>query len=214
MQYMLILVTSFAIGFSGALMPGPLLGFTIDVGIRKGVKGGFIIALGHSLLDLVAVVLLMIGLKEIITFPLVTGIVGLLGGSILLYMGFNMVFLAFKNRISLDMDGGSDGKEHWFILLLKGASISISNPYYVIWWSSVGLALLLDGGKLGIIGIVLVYIGHIGADISWFSFVALSVSKGKKLMSPKLYRGLITGIGLFVCGFGLYFFVSGFRFIL
>lgn len=213
MSYILIGASSFAIGFSGALMPGPLLGLTIDVGIKKGARGGLLLGIGHALLELVTVILLMLGLKEFIATPMVSGIIGVVGGIVLLFMGLDMFISAQKNKVSLDDLKTEEHKYTWSKLILKGITVSISNPYFVLWWASIGMALLLDSLKVGVIGIVFVYIGHILSDISWFTFVAFSMSKSRRLMSPKIYKGLIMGLGLFVSCFAIYFINSGIRFI-
>ncbi|PKM96087.1 MAG: lysine transporter LysE [Firmicutes bacterium HGW-Firmicutes-1] len=213
MNYLMIGATSFAIGFSGALMPGPLLGLTIDVGIKKGAKGGLLLGLGHALLELVTVVLLMLGLKEFFTYPIVSGVIGIVGGLVLLLMGLDMFFSAIKNKISLEDLKTAEHKYSWKKLIIKGVTVSISNPYFILWWASIGMALLVDSLKVGLVGVALVYIGHILSDISWFTFVAFSMSKSRKLMSPKVYKGLIIGLGAFVVCFALYFINSGIQFI-
>jgi len=205
--------SAFAIGFSGALMPGPLLGLTIDVGIKKGAKGGLLLGIGHALLELITVILLMIGLKEFIASPIVSGIIGMVGGLVLLLMGLDMFISAYKNKVSLEDLKTGEHKYSGPKLIIKGITVSISNPYFILWWASIGMALLLDSLKVGIVGIALVYIGHILSDISWFTFVAFSMSKSKKLMSPRVYRGLIMSLGIFVSGFAIYFINSGIRFI-
>lgn len=213
MSYIIIGASAFVIGFSGALMPGPLLGLTIDVGIKKGAKGGLLLGIGHALLELFTVILLMLGLREFITNPKVSGIIGIVGGVVLLLMGLDMFINAYKNKVSLEDLKSEDHKYSWPKLIVKGITVSISNPYFVLWWASIGMALLLDSLKVGIIGVVLVYIGHILSDISWFTFVAFSMSKSRKLMSPKVYKRLIMGLGIFVSCFAIYFINSGIHFI-
>lgn len=213
MQYALVGLSSFAIGFSGALMPGPLLGLSIDIGIKKGVKGGFALVMGHVLLDLVTLILLMVGLKDIMTNPIVSALVGIVGGAILFYMGYTMFVGGYKNKVTLDNLDYHSKNNSWYRLMLKGASASISNPYYIIWWASVGLALVISATPLGLMGIVMVYMGHILSDIIWICFVAYTMHKSQKIMSQKTYRGIILGIGAFVACFGIYFVYMGFGFI-
>lgn len=214
MEYIIIAGSAFAIGFSGALMPGPLMGLTLDVGIQKGAIGGVLLGIGHALLELVTVILLMIGLKEFITSPTVSGVIGIVGGIVLLLMGLDMIISGVKNKVSLENPEASKNKYSWHKLLIKGITVSISNPYFILWWASIGLALITDSLKVGILGVVFVYIGHILSDIAWFTLLAFSMSKSKKLMSQKTYKGLIMGLGVFVAGFAVYFINSGIGFIM
>ena len=213
MAYVIAALSSFAIGFSGALMPGPLLGMTIDTGLKKGLKGGILIALGHAMLDLVTLALLMLGLKEFMTNTLVSAVIGIVGGVVLVYMGITMFLQAHRNEVSLDSVNGEATSNRWHYLMIKGVTVSISNPYYIIWWASVGLALVLNASTLGFIGIALVYLGHVASDFVWFGFVAYTMHKSQKIMSPKVYKSIILGIGSFVACFGLFFVISGVGFL-
>ncbi len=213
MTYILAALSSFAIGFSGALMPGPLLGMTIDTGLKKGFKGGILIALGHAMLDLVTLILLMVGLKEFMTNTIVSAVIGIVGGAVLVQMGIRMFLQAHRNQVSLDSVHSETKSTKWHQLIIKGATVSISNPYYIIWWASVGLALVVNAATLGFIGIVLVYLGHIASDFVWFGFVAYTMHKSQKIMSQRVYKGIILGIGSFVVCFGVYFVITGVGFI-
>ena len=47
-----IFISAFLIGFSGAMMPGPMLGVAIDGSLKKGWIAGPMIVLGHGALNL------------------------------------------------------------------------------------------------------------------------------------------------------------------
>lgn len=213
MAYMIAALSSFIIGFSGALMPGPLLGMTIDTGLKKGFKGGILLALGHATLDLVTLLLLMLGLKELMTNTVVSAVIGIVGGAVLVHMGVTMFLHAHRNEVSLDSVSGEVDSNKWYHLMIKGVTVSISNPYYIIWWASVGLALVLNASTLGLLGIVLVYLGHIASDLVWFGFVAYTMHKSHRIMSNKVYKNIILSIGSFVACFGIYFVIIGVGFL-
>lgn len=212
MAYILIALSAFLIGFSGALMPGPLLGLTIDIGLKKGPFGGLFLALGHVILDFFILILLLLGLKDFMTRPIVAAIIGIVGGCILFYMGFDMFMQAYKNKVSMNSTHYESTNSKWGALMIKGATISISNPYYALWWSSIGLAMIISASSLGNLGIAMFYFGHIAADLIWLGFVGFAMYKSQKVMSQKVYKGIILGIGSFVAVFGIYFFVSGISF--
>ena len=46
-----IFLQSLLIGYSGAMMPGSLLTYTLDKSIKSGPKAGLIISIGHALLE-------------------------------------------------------------------------------------------------------------------------------------------------------------------
>jgi threonine/homoserine/homoserine lactone efflux protein len=50
-------------------MPGTLLTYTLDMSLKKGIKAGFLIPLGHVILEAFVVLLLLLGLSKYITTP-------------------------------------------------------------------------------------------------------------------------------------------------
>ncbi len=66
---------------------------------------------------------------------------------------------------------------------------------------------------LGVTGLVSFYVGHILADLVWFSLVAFAVASGRRIMSPRAYQGLIAVCGVFLLGLGGFFLYSGVGFI-
>ena len=83
-------------------------------------------------------------------------------------------------------------------LVLTGALISLANPYWSLWWATLGLGFLAQAREFGLSGIAFFYSGHIFADFLWYSLISLAVSKGKTYLSPKLYRGIIIVCAIFL----------------
>lgn len=75
-----IFISAFIIGFSGALMPGPMLGITINGSLKKGWKAGPLIVLGHGILEIILVITMTFGLKDLFANQTVAGVIGLIGG--------------------------------------------------------------------------------------------------------------------------------------
>ncbi len=77
--------TSWLVGFSGAASPGPVSTSCLSEGARRGFWAGPRITVGHSLTELVMVILLAFGLGPFLSQPRVAAIIALLGGAILLW---------------------------------------------------------------------------------------------------------------------------------
>ena len=57
-----IFTSSFIIALSGALMPGPLLTFTVSESPQRGAITGPLVILGHGILELALVLALLSGM--------------------------------------------------------------------------------------------------------------------------------------------------------
>jgi threonine/homoserine/homoserine lactone efflux protein len=203
-----IFVTSFIVALSGALMPGPLLTATVGESARQGAKAGPLLIAGHALLELALVALLFIGLAPLLKNEAVTAGISIAGGFILLWMAFGM--LRSLPCLSLERETAQPihGKRR---LIVSGILVSLSNPYWTIWWASIGLAYILQACIFGITGVIVFFFGHILADFVWYSGIALTVGRGRNLLTPLMYRGIVLVCALFLAGFAFWFLISGVR---
>ncbi|MFC2122643.1 LysE family transporter [Bacteroidota bacterium] len=207
----LIFITSFTVALSGALMPGPLLAITIGESVRSGFWAGPKIIMGHAILELAVVAALALGLSRFITSDLVSAIIGLAGGGILLAMGAIALKQGLGNAAMPTAEAGKAGRNGRIIL--SGILGSMSNPYWFIWWVTLGTVYLIWALGLGIAGVASFFTGHILADLSWYALVAFIVATGRKIMNDKVYRRLLGLCGLGLLALGIYFIVSGIIFL-
>ena len=202
-----IFFQSLIIGYSGAMIPGPMFTYTVDKSIRYGVKPGLLVSLGHVLLELILAVFIFAGIGKVLASDLANIIIGIAGGLVLAYLGFNMLRDVYLDRISLDVKAGGGGKQG--NMFLAGILLSATNPYFIIWWSAVGLALIMNAYQVfGFAGVAFFYVGHIIADISWFTFLAALVSKSRHLINIKIYKTTIALLAIFLIGFAVRFFAN------
>jgi threonine/homoserine/homoserine lactone efflux protein len=200
MTLLAIAGTSFALGFSGAIMPGPLLSVTIAETVRRGPWAGPQLVAGHALLEGVVVLLLFTGVGGAAGRPGVFPAFALLGAAMLLWMGSGM--LRGLPTLRLDFQPEGRGGMH---PLAAGVVVSLANPYFTLWWGTVGLGYLAVAHQAGMAGVATFYLFHILSDLVWYAFVSGTISYGRRFLSDRLYRGLIGGCALFVIAFGGYF---------
>ncbi len=194
-----IFFTSIVIAFSGAMMPGPLLTVTISESTTRGAKAGPLLITGHALLELLLIVALLIGLGPILEHRLFFMISAFAGGAIMFWMAWGM----FKSlpALSVTTNGEQSAGGN---LLLSGALMSLANPYWIIWWATIGIGYIYHSKAFGIWGIVFFFLGHILGDYIWYSAISIAVSKGKKLFTDKVYRILIGVCGAFLVVFAFF----------
>ena len=203
----LLFLTSFLVGLSGAATPGPLLMVNITEVARRGFWAGPTVALGHSLLELVTVALLGFGLSPVLSNGLVPGLVGLLGGAFLLWIGQKTL----RGAPTLSLAAEVATVRPWIARgpLVAGVTASISNPYWLVWWATVGASFTVTALTLGMLGLAVFYVGHISADFAWYSFVAAIVATGRRFMTDAVYRGLLIACAVFLLALGGFFILSG-----
>ncbi len=227
MEITAIFTTAFIVGFSGAMMPGPLLTVTIGESARRGFMAGPLIVLGHAVLELALILALAGGLSALLTAARVSQIIAVLGGAFLLYMGAGMARDAVAGRVSLNMtdQAGQDGDhinggeisrgsgypaaKKRMHPVLAGILVSVSNPYWTLWWATVGLGYITLSLQKGTLGLTSFFTGHILADLVWYSLVAAAVAGGRKFLSDRIYGGIIAACGMFLIGLGGYFLYYG-----
>jgi threonine/homoserine/homoserine lactone efflux protein len=203
-----IFLNSFIVGFSGAMMPGPLLAVGISETPRHGWQTGPVITVGHAIAEVGVVVVLMLGVVAVAQNSTVTQIIGIVGGAALVLMGVVMGWDTIKNKVSYDISNAqAKGKSH--LLAGKGITATLSNPYWWVWWGTVGLALLVDSQQQGIKGPVVFYFGHILSDLVWYSAVSIFIWQGRKLIMGSGLRILIVACAAFLIYLGVRFFING-----
>jgi threonine/homoserine/homoserine lactone efflux protein len=195
------------IGYSGAMMPGSLLTYTLDKSIKTGAKAGILISIGHALLELALVILIFLGVGKYLGTAVAQMIIGMLGGLVLIFFGAGMVKDIVKGNISVDFNKPADGK--YGNIVVGGALISASNPYFIIWWAAVGLGLIMNAyNSFGIAGVILFYSGHILSDFTWYFFISVLISKTRTFINLKVYKIVIALLGVCLVGFGLSFLIA------
>lgn len=129
------------VGFSGSMMPGPLLTYTLKQSLSAGPRSGFIIIAGHAILELALVVVIFIGFDTILKSFAAQIAIGIVGGALLIYMGMGMILQSAKNKVSLQTDEKETGGRG---MLVSGIVISAANPYFLLWWAAIGLGFLCN----------------------------------------------------------------------
>ncbi len=199
-----VFATSLLLAFSGAMMPGPLLTATISESARRGALTGPLLILGHSILELAMVAALLFGLAPVLASDAVFAAIALAGAVVLFVMAAGMFRSLPALRIAWEERRSSSGP-----LLSAGILLSLSNPYWTIWWATIGLGYLLTCRSLGGAGVAAFFLGHVAGDFLWYSAVSLLVSRGRRLLSDRIYRGLIGLCASFLVGFACYFGYAG-----
>jgi threonine/homoserine/homoserine lactone efflux protein len=209
-QLIFLFWSSFVVALSGALMPGPVLTATISEVMKRGFKAGPLIVAGHAILEIALLAAVVAGLGPWITRNTTMGVVGIGGGGLLVLMGIQMAATARK-AADAAMTSRADPASAIRGPVLTGILTSLSNPYWALWWATIGLNFAAIALKSGLAGLTSFYAGHILADLAWYSIIAAAVASGRKICPRAVYIALIAVCGVVLVGLGFYFFLGGLK---
>lgn len=158
---------------------------------------------GHGILELMLMVLLVFGFGGLLSQSSTIKVVGLAGGTVLVFMG--LLAVQGEGGMKGGTDKGTVKGMGALRLVVSGGVTSIANPYWILWWATVGVGYLALSGRLGIKGTASFFGGHIAADLVWYTLVSVIAASGGKFLGGKAYRGIAVFCGVFLICFGGYF---------
>ncbi|MDP3563767.1 MAG: LysE family transporter, partial [Methanoregula sp.] len=130
------------IGLTGALAPGPTLVATINGSIAGDWKIGPKVTLGHMIAESVIFLLIVLGLATL-ALPYTTTI-ALIGGIALIVFGALTILGSRGATLNGPVTGTVSNP------YLAGLVTSAANPYFWIWWLTIGSAMVIAGLAGGI----------------------------------------------------------------
>jgi threonine/homoserine/homoserine lactone efflux protein len=199
------LVTVVLVSVSGVLSPGPLFLASTLRATKLGVRSGFECAVGHTIVEAPLVALLTIGLATTLNFTSLK-VIGLLGGAVLLFFAI-LQFRQASHKIGLNTERLPSLWDKQPSVIL-GVLFTGLNPFFILWWLTVGLALLSQAILLGsVLGVVAMYLAHIWMDYAWLTGTAKAAHKGNILLG-KWFRILLVIFGIAMAYFGITFLIS------
>jgi threonine/homoserine/homoserine lactone efflux protein len=196
-----MLLLGLMIGFTGAIAPGPTLIATIHGAVKGGWMVGPRVTLGHALVEVLMVILVIGGLSVFI--GQYSWVIATIGGGALVVFGILTILESRHAGVPVTESAKASRGP-----ILAGAITSISNPYFWLWWLTVGSALLIGALSGGIANALAFITGHWAADLIWFTIVAASMHKGKFLLAERGYRAILGICGIFLVGFGIFYLIS------
>jgi threonine/homoserine/homoserine lactone efflux protein len=189
-----------AISASGVLAPGPLFFANLLYGTKQGASAGLKMAYGHTAVELPLIVVLAAGLFSSSVGAQYGNAIGVIGGiAILVFAGLQIAGLIRKKQ-STPIETTSKSP------LLAGIALSALNPFFLVWWFTVGLKLVADSQAFGLaFGIGLLFCFHIWMDYAWLAGTAYLASKGSLVLKSRYYTMLILALVVVLVYYGTYF---------
>src|SRR5208337_257574 len=163
---------------------------TIQASLTGNWATGLKISLGHMVVEAVIFLLIVLGLTTVAR-PY-SALIAVVGGVALVVFGVLTIAGSRSASLETTPDGAATNP------YLAGLLTSAANPYFWIWWLSVGSAMVIAGLSGGLVLAAVFMIGHWCADTGWYTFVSTGVSRGGTVLSATTYRRVMAVCGVFL----------------
>ena len=197
MDLLFFLVQVVVISCSGVMQPGPVTATVITMGTRNRCAGA-LLALGHGIVEFPLMIIIVLGVGKFFELHSVQISIGLAGGLFLILM-------AIQGLKGLKAKTGTEPKALSGKPILAGIILSAGNPFFLIWWATVGLALATQAAQWGIWAFVLFALTHWSMDLIWLQILSWASFKGSVLLGPRGLRIVLMICSAALLAFGLFF---------
>ena len=200
---LLFLIQVIIISLSGVMAPGPVTTAAIAMGARSRYAGP-LIAIGHGVVEFPLMVLIVLGMDTMLKSTTTQIVIGLAGGTFLLIMAIQML-RSLRDTPNPHANVTKSGP------VIAGIVLSGGNPYFLVWWATIGLTLAMTAKGLGIWAFVLFAIIHWLCDLVWLGALSWASFKGSMLLGPRVQRTVLLICSLALFAFGLFFIYNAIR---
>jgi threonine/homoserine/homoserine lactone efflux protein len=196
-----LLLYGMTIGVALAAPVGPINIEIIKRGIQSGYLQGWLVGLGALSADTVYAALIVSGLTPLADSPTLRVPLFLAGAVMLCYVGYNSIRSAQTGNEIEGADSVSGRRSY-----VTGLLMAIFNPMGIVYWLSVGAALVAEAvGRVGTAGSPVLVGGVFLGILLWVTLLSWLAQVSRRFVTGDGMRW-ITGLGgVALIGFGLWF---------
>jgi threonine/homoserine/homoserine lactone efflux protein len=198
-DFYLFLASVVLISLSGVMMPGPLFAVTIEKASKRK-NAGLLISAGHGIVEFPLMFLIYYGLTQFVIPDIVQITVGLIGGLLMMYMGVQ----TFRNRKKTNEKPEGTKQDS----LISGIWTTAANAGFILWWLTIGTALIMNARIFGLLGFSVFAVVHWLCDFSWYTVVAVLIFKSRRFWTESVHKAIFIFCFAVLVGFGIWFFSS------
>lgn len=185
---------------SGAFSPGPLTTAAVVQGALRNTPGealrsGLKVAAGHMAFELPYVLALGLISSMLAALEKPLAVVSFI---------FSLFFAYLTARSGVEAIKGLGDRTNAVrrtTPFLTGVLFTGANPYFLMWWATVGLPIVGQAFKLGLLGIAVMYSSHVWMDYLWLGLMA-STGGASRLLRGKWYGYLLIALAALLALFG------------
>ena len=199
---LLILWGVVVISFSGVMAPGPMFAVTLAKSY-KSPWAGTQISLGHAVIEVPLILLIYFGFAQFFQDNIVRLVLSVLGSGMIIWLGISM----FRARVEVTQKG----KDLPYNAFTAGILTSVFNPFFLVWWATIGSMLIMRILDFGTVGLIVFVIVHWLCDLIWLSFISNVIYRTHALWGRRIQEWLFIACSLLLVGFGIWFLIWGIR---
>jgi len=202
MPFLTFLFEAVLISLSGVMAPGPIMAVTIGKG-NQSPHAGALVAIGHGIVEIPLMVFIFYGFGYLFQLFQAKLIIGFAGGVFLVLMAVGM----FRSVRQVELNSRTYGHSP----VVAGILLSLGNPYFLIWWATVGTALILRSGRFGTLAFFIFAFAHWSCDFLWCYFLSAVSFKGREFLGLRFQKVVFTACGAVLLFFGAKFLIDAAR---
>ncbi len=195
-----ILLSVAVISFSGVMMPGPMLAVTLAKSYRSPWTGTWL-SIGHAVIEVPLILLIYFGFAQFFQVTVVRLMLSVAGSGMIIWMGVSM----FRARSEV----ARKGKDLPYNAFTAGILTSVFNPFFLIWWATIGSMLIMRIIEFGTMGLIAFMLVHWLCDLAWLTLVSNVIYRTHAFWNQRVQEWLFIACSLLLVGFGIWFLVSG-----
>ncbi|QEE15885.1 LysE family transporter [Promethearchaeum syntrophicum] len=220
MSFWSVFSVIFLLGLGGAMSPGTLMTYTIFKSLEAKQKAwlvGLFISLGHALIEFLLILLILVGAESLFANPIIFIIIGVLGGSLLIFFGLQILLDVIREKINTSFLSSNDFKHDTGMddtklklysrhPILGSIIFLMSNPHWWLWWTTAGLSIIVENSvnftnPSAFWGLI---VGKELGVFLWYVSFATAIGFSRKFITPKIYKTIFVICALFMVGYGAY----------
>ncbi|MGD2177902.1 MAG: LysE family transporter [Anaerolineae bacterium] len=194
------LLEAIAISLSGVMAPGPITSVVVGKGTQSP-HAGALVAVGHGIVELPLMIAVFYGVGRLLKLPHTSAAIALGGGLFLLWMGLGMLRSLRRDAVQHTHSAHTP--------LVAGILLSAGNPYFLVWWATVGAALIARSIRFGVWGFLAFALAHWMCDLLWDYLLSALSFKGGQIFGARFQRGIYLLCGACLILFGGRFVIRG-----
>lgn len=183
------LLEAVLVSLSGVMAPGPITAVTIGKG-SDSPHAGALVAVGHGIVEFPLMIAIFYGFGRVFTLTFIRVTIALAGGVLLALMGVGMFRSVSKAHAT--------PSDYAHSPLVAGVLLSAGSPYFLIWWATVGAALILRSTEFGTAGFLAFAALHWSCDFLWCYFLSALSFTGGHFFGRRFQKTIFAICGVFL----------------